>query len=110
MFLAKHTDDQGKRDEFSIWWPEWYIYKNTKYSQEILYNQRILISPHACIDRNRYIQWAIELKLPSIPESNEEEMFYPVEPFNFKLIDQKNRARKKIILTNGEAYNNSTTI
>ena len=72
MFLAKHTDDQGKRDEFSIWWPEWYIYKNTKYSQEILYNQRILIIPNACLYRKNYFQWAKELQFTLIPESNKE--------------------------------------
>ena len=56
MVLAKHHDDQGKSDEFSIWWSEWYTYTNNIESQEIVHNQRILIKPNACPDRKNYIQ------------------------------------------------------
>ena len=33
MFLAKHPDDQGKIDESSIWWAEWYTYTKNRESQ-----------------------------------------------------------------------------
>ena len=75
MFLSKHPDDQLKSDEFSRWWPEWYKYTNTKESQEIVSNQHISIRTNARPDSKKYIQWATELKLTSITESNEEETF-----------------------------------
>ena len=84
MFFDKHPDAQGKSDEFSRWWSEWYTYTNIKESQEIVYNQRILIRPNSCPYSKNYIQWDTELKLTSTPESNKEENFHLVEPFNLK--------------------------
>ena len=96
MFLAKHPEDQGKSYEFSIWWPERYTYTNSKESQEIVYNLRILINPNKCPDRNKYIQWDTELKSTLIPESNEEENCHLVVPLNFKSIYQYNQIRHKL--------------
>ena len=71
--LAKHADNQGKSNEFSIWWPEWYTY--TKFKEEILYNQCILISPNACPYINKYIQWATYLQFT--PSPNKKRGKYP---------------------------------
>ena len=95
MFSAKYPDGQVKIDELSRWWSEWYTYKNIIESQEIVYNQCILISPNACPDRKKYIQWSTELKLTSISESNEEENFHLVVPLNFKSIYQYNQTGQK---------------
>ena len=94
MFLAKHPDDQGKIDEFSRWWPEWYTYTNIKDSQEIVYNQRILIRPNACPDSKKHIQWATKVKLTSTPENNKEGYCHIVGPFNSESIDKYNRTQK----------------
>ena len=66
-----------------------------KESQEIVYNQHILISKNACQVSKKYIQWATELILTSIPEINEKANFHLVGPFNFESIDQYNQTRQK---------------
>ena len=43
-----------------------------------------------------YIQWAIELKLTSIPDSKEEGIFHLVGPFNFESIGKCNQTRQKV--------------
>ena len=42
-----------------------------------------------------YIQWATELKITLIPESDKEENFHLVGPFNLESIDQYNRTLRK---------------
>ena len=58
MFLAKYPDDQGNRNDFSGWWPEWYTHTNIKDSQEIVYNKHISVMPNECSYSKIYIQWA----------------------------------------------------
>ena len=96
IFLSKHPDDQGKSDEISRWWPECYTYTNIKESQEIVYNQRILIRTNACPDSKKYTQWAIELKLQLSQESNKGENCHLVRPFIFEPIYQLHQTRQKV--------------
>ena len=42
VFQAIHPNDYVKSEEFSEWWPEWYLCKKTKESNELVYKQRIL--------------------------------------------------------------------
>ena len=54
--LTKHPYNQGKSNEFSRWWIEWYTSTIIKELLEIVYNQRILIISNACPDSKKYIQ------------------------------------------------------
>ena len=96
MFLARHPDDQGKSNDFSIWQLEWYTYTNIKAQQEIVYNQFIFIRPNAYTDSKNYIQWDTKLQLTLIPENNKQESYYLVRPFNFESIDNITKHNQKI--------------
>ena len=96
MFLAKHPDNQVKIDELSTWWSEWYTYTSIEESQEIVYNQQILIRLNAFLYIKKYIQWATETKLTLIQENNKEKKFHLVVPLDFESIYQYNRTRKTL--------------
>ena len=61
-----------------------------------IHNQHILIIPDAWKYSKKYMKWATDLQLTSIPKSNEEENYHLVGLFNFESIGQYNRTRQKV--------------
>ena len=72
--------------------------QKTKESEEIVYNQCILIGLSAFPDSKEFIQWAIDLLLTVSPKSNEEGNYHLVRPLNLESIDQYNQTRQNFYI------------
>jgi hypothetical protein len=89
-FLAKHPNDARKSDEFGRWWPDWYRYKTTKTTNEIVYGDRILFRPSVIPDSTKFIQWATDIQL--IGDTH----IVLQGPFNFEALSESNRTLQKV--------------
>ena len=87
VFLAKHSGDRLKSDEYSRWWPEWWSY--SKDDQEIItYEKRYEFPPTTTPHYSKFIQWADIIDLSS------NNML--IGPVNFQPISPSNNTRSTI--------------
>lgn len=87
VFLAKHSGDRLKSDEYSRWWPEWWSY--SKDDREIItYEKRYEFPPTTTPHYSKFIQWADIIDLSS------NNML--IGPLNFQPISPSNNTRSTI--------------
>ena len=63
VFLARHSADKQKSDEFSRLWPEWHSYKRCSVSNDNIYGDRFKFRPSSTPPSNKYIQWSTLLPI-----------------------------------------------
>ena len=88
VFLARHSADKHKSDEFSRWWPEWHSCKRCSVSSDIIYGDRFEFRTSSTPPNNKYIQWSTLL-----PITGKKSMAL-VGPFTFVPIDTSNRVHQ----------------
>ena len=96
VFLAKHPSDSNKSGEFSRFWPEWHRYSRCLKTDDIIYGDRILISPSHNPDMNEFIQWSDNL--PLLGRFSNSHAILGL--FEFEKIDAYNRTRQKVSMDN----------
>ena len=91
VLLAKHPNDASKSDEFRICWLEWHMYTRCSTTNEIVYDDQILIWPSHYPNKERFIQ--LYYNLPLLDSSLNSRSI--IGPFDFDKIDMFNRTRQK---------------
>ena len=90
VFLARHSADKKKSDEFSRWWPEWHSYNRCPISNDIIYGCRYEFRPSSTPPSAKYTQWST--LLPILGESST----VLIGPFTFAPLDSTHRVRHTI--------------
>ena len=90
VFLARHSADKQKSDEFSRWWPEWHSYKRCSVSNDIIYGDRFEFRPSSTPPSTKYIQWSTLLPITG------DKSTALVGPFTFAPINTSNRVRQTV--------------
>ena len=90
VFLARHSADKQKSDEFSRWWPEWHSYKRCSVSNDIIYGDRFEFRPSSTPPSTKYIQWSTLLPITG------DKSTALVGPFTFAAINTSNRVRQTV--------------
>ena len=93
VFLARHPNDHKKSDQLCRWWPDWYRYTRCPKTNDIIYGHRILIRPNTLPCHKKIIQWATLLPLCG------QNTVSLAGPFDFEPINDSNRVRQKVALS-----------
>ena len=86
VLLSKHPNNIHKRNEFSWWWLELHNYSRCKNTNNIIYNQWLLIWPNQTPEISIYIQW-VEKLLPISYHPSKKPPPTLLGPFNFDIVN-----------------------
>ena len=90
IFLARHSDNTKKSDEFYWWWPDWHRYSTDPVLGDVIYGDRVLIRSSTTPGSTKCIQWSTLLPLFG-PNSVSLHGPFPIAPIN-----EHNRVRQRI--------------
>ena len=94
IFLVHNPSDITNNDEFSKWWPYWYMHYTIRSFGDIIYGGCILIWPSTTPRSTKLIWWSTLLPLQG------DSTVSLVRPFSFKPINETNRVSQKVIIHN----------